>query len=199
MNRTMDVFFFIGSVFTYFAVMRAEQAAARDGIALRWRPFNLRAILKEQNNVPRNNPVKLAYSMRDAVRRAARHGLPFREPLPYPVDPGLRANRVASLAAAEDWCLPLARSLYTGWFRDSIPPHDPGLLSATLLQLGKVPDAILTQADAPSTHERLAAETDAARALGIFGAPTFVWGNEIFWGDDRLEDALAWAKAHPDG
>ena len=68
-------------------------------------------------------------------------------------------------------------------------------MRAVLSQLGKDPDSILAKADSREIRDRYAAETGAARALGIFGSPTFACGNEIFWGDDRLEDALDWAKA----
>ena len=69
-------------------------------------------------------------------------------------------------------------------------------LAPVLERLGRVPRDVLARADAPDIRERYAAETDTARRLGIFGSPTFVCGGEIFWGDDRLEDAIDWCRAH---
>ncbi|HEX7928023.1 MAG TPA: 2-hydroxychromene-2-carboxylate isomerase [bacterium] len=197
MAQELDFFYFIGSLYSYFAVMRAETAAALQGISLRWRPFNLRAIMVEQDNVPRRNPVKMRYTLQDVERRAAYHGLPFRAGFPYPIDPDLVANRVAVIAAHEGWAEAFSKALYRGWIADHHTPHDPAVLGAVLKGLGKNPDAILAQANGTAVKERLDSETAVARELGIFGAPTFVWGDQIFWGDDRLEDALAWAAAHP--
>ncbi len=199
MPRQMDLFFFIGSVYSYFAVMRAEAAASHAGIGLRWRPFNLRAIMVEQDNVPRRNPVKPQYTWRDVERRAARHGLPWPGRPPYPVDADLLANRVAAVAAGAGWCAPYAQAIYRDWFQRHLAPGDPQHLAAVLRTLNQDPEAVLARANARDTHARFAAETDDARRLGIFGAPTIVWNGELFWGDDRLEDALAWAAAHPDG
>jgi 2-hydroxychromene-2-carboxylate isomerase len=197
MTAQMDFFFFVGSLYSYFAVMRAENAAAMAGISLRWRPFNLRAIMVEQDNVPRRNPVKMRYTLRDVERRAAYHGMPFRAGFPYPIDPDLLANRVAVVAAHEGWGEAFTKALYMGWIAEHQPPHEPAVLGSVLKALGRNPDAILAQANGAAVRERLEAETATARELGIFGAPTFVWGDQIFWGDDRLEDALAWAVAHP--
>jgi 2-hydroxychromene-2-carboxylate isomerase len=184
----MDVFVFIGSLYTYLAVMRAGEAARRAGVELRWRPFNLRAIMVEQNNIPRNNPVKMQYAWRDVERRASRHGLAFRPGLPYPVDPQLLANRVAVVAAMEGWCEEYLVATYKAWFMDHEAPGDPGRILRGLHR-----SAALERADAPDIRRRFDDETDAARRLGIFGAPTFAVGDEIFWGDDRLEDAIGWA------
>jgi len=67
---------------------------------------------------------------------------------------------------------------------------------AVLVQLGKDPEATIARANSDEIRARLDAETDHARKLGIFGSPTFAFGTEIFWGDDRLEDAIDWAKTH---
>src|ERR687884_1789775 len=98
----MDFFFFYGSTYTYLTAMRIEEVTARGGVEVRWRPFNVRQIMIEQNNIPfRGKPVKTRYMWRDLERRAARHGLPFVKEPPYPVDPDNLANRVGVLAADE--------------------------------------------------------------------------------------------------
>ena len=187
----MDVFFFIGSTYSYLSVMRIGRLAREAGVPLAWRPFNVRAIMVEQNNVPRNNPVKHRYTWRDIERRAARHGLAFRPGLPYPVDADLLANRVAVVAALEGWCEAYAQATYKAWFLEHQAPGDP---SAILAKLGKDAQAVIARADSAEIRKRFDDETDAARKLGIFGAPTFAVGSEIFWGDDRLDDAIEWAR-----
>lgn len=187
----MDIFFFIGSLYSYLGVMRAGRLAREAGVTLAWRPFNVRAIMAEQNNIPRNNPVKLKYIWRDIERRAARHGLGFKPGLPYPVDPDLLANRVAVVAALEGWCEEYAVATYKAWFLEHRAPGNPAEILSRLSRDGQ---GIIARASSPEIRKRFDEETDAARRLGIFGAPSFAVGSEIFWGDDRLEDAIEWAR-----
>jgi 2-hydroxychromene-2-carboxylate isomerase len=192
----MDFFFFIGSTYSYLSVLRAPGLAARAGVTMRWRPFNVRSIMIEQDNRPFvGKPVKLRYMWRDLERRARRHGIPFESIPPYPVDPENLAGRVAALAAREGWCAEFARLTYLRWFLEGEAPGDLHRLRALLAEIGRNPDTVLACADSPENRDHYDSETDAARGLGIFGSPTFVVGREIFWGDDRLEDALEWARA----
>lgn len=194
--RTLDFFYFIGSTYTHLAVHRAQDAAARVGVALVWRPFSVRTLMREQNNLPfTDKPVKTAYMWRDLERRARRHGVPFTQPPPYPVDAQQRANRVATLAATEGWCPQFTRAAYEAWFIDAQDPGEDATLRRILGALGRDADAVLAAAEGEAVRLRYRAQTDRARALGIFGSPTFVCGEEIFWGDDRLEDALDWCLA----
>jgi 2-hydroxychromene-2-carboxylate isomerase len=115
MPKQLDFFFFYGSTYTYLTVMRIEGAAQLAGIEVRWRPFNVREIMIEQNNIPfRGKPVKMQYMWRDIERRAARYGIPFNRVPTYPVDSGNLANRVGVLAATEGWCPEYTRATYTG-------------------------------------------------------------------------------------
>ena len=134
---------------------------------------------------------------RDLERRAIRHGIPFKSIPPYPVDPDLLNNRVASLAALEGWCPEYAKAAYGDWFLEGKPAGEVENVRRVLTRLGKDPDATIARANSDEIRARLDSETDAARKLGIFGSPTFACGEEIFWGDDRLEDAIDWAKSHP--
>ena len=59
--------------------------------------------------------------------------------------------------------------------------------------MGKLPEQVLQAAQSESTKQLLRAATDEAEALGVFGSPSFTVGEEVFWGDDRLEDALDFA------
>lgn len=191
----MDMFFFLGSTYSYLTVMRIGEAAGAAGIEVRWRPFNVREIMIEMENIPfANKPVKAAYAWRDIERRAARHGLEFAGQPPYPVDPDLLANRVGVVAAEQGWCPEYAVASYRAWFLEKKPLGIGDNVAEVLTALGKDAGDIVTRANSDEIAAKFAAETDAARALGIFGAPTFVVGEEIFWGDDRLEEALEWAS-----
>lgn len=196
MPGRLEFFFFYGSTYTYLTVMRIEEVAARKGVEVRWRPFNVREIMIEQDNIPfRDKPVKRRYMWRDVQRRAARYRIPFDRAPTYPVDPDLLANRVGVVAASEGWCAEYTTATYRAWFLEDKPPGDPDHIRPLLADLGKDPDAVLSQADSPETRAHYDRETEAARKLGIFGSPTFAVGDEIFWGDDRLEDALEWLES----
>jgi 2-hydroxychromene-2-carboxylate isomerase len=197
MTRSLDFFLFLGSTYTYLAVNRAERLAAREGITLRWRPFSARHLMIEQNNRPFiGKPVKLSYMWRDLERRALRHGVPFVSIPGYPIDSDELANRVATIAASEGWCPEFAKAAYAAWFIDNQDPGNTATLDGILRKLNRSPAELIARANGNEIRDRYAAETEVARSMGIFGSPTFAYGTEIFWGDDRLEDAIDWSRAH---
>lgn len=192
----VDFWYSIGSTYSYLTVMRLPDLAASRGVAVRWRPFNVRHVMTVQNNIPfQNKPEKTAYMWRDIERRARRFGLSPRLPAPYPLPGLVLANQVACLAAEEGWAEPYTRATYRRWFDEGAPGGENPNLSASIEEAGQDPARVLAQAETPRIMAALAAETDTAMAAGIFGSPSFVVAGELFWGDDRLEDALDWAVA----
>jgi 2-hydroxychromene-2-carboxylate isomerase len=193
----LEFFFFYGSIHSYLSVMRIEAMAARAGVTVRWRPFNLREILIEQNNTGfTRNEVKMSYFWHDVERRAKRHSIPFAGRAPYPADPDLLALRVGLIAAQEGWCAPYSRATFHDWFIDRRAPGVGDHVERVLSSLGKSLDEaadVVARAGSVEGARLMQDATDAARKLGIFGAPTFAVGTEIFWGDDRVEEAIAFA------
>lgn len=197
-DPALEFFYFIGSTYSYLSVHRAEAVARAAGVVLVWRPFSVRTLMREQNNVPfAGKPVKMAYMWRDLERRAQRFGVPFAGIAPYPTDADERANRVATLAAMQGWCAEFTRAAYRAWFVDKLDPGRPEVLGPILAGLGRDAARCIEAADGDEVRAEYAQQTDRARALGIFGSPSFVHGGEVFWGDDRLDDAVAWALAQP--
>lgn len=195
--KPLDCFFFLGSTYTYLSVNRADAAALSEGITINWRPFSVRTLMREQNNIPfAGKPAKTSYMWRDIGRRAERFGVPFNAPPCYPIDAAETANHVATLAAIEGWVKDFVRAAYRSWFLLGEDPGDEQVLRRILSELGRSADDVLAAASAAAVRRKYSDETDLARELGIFGSPTYVSGAEIFWGDDRLEDALAWHKTH---
>ena len=195
MIQALEFFFFPGSTYTYLSANRIERVAEDAGVPLRWRPFSVRAIMREMNNIPfpEGSP-KTNYMWRDLERRAARYGIPFTRPSSYPVDPEQQALRVALVAADEGWCAAFLKESYRAWFLDNKAPGVGSNTADVVRAVGRNPDHVFARADSPEMHDAVLRETQAARELGIFGSPTFVVGREIFWGDDRLEDAITFAK-----
>jgi 2-hydroxychromene-2-carboxylate isomerase len=190
----IDFWFSVGSTYTYLSVMRLAEVGRTSGVTVIWRPFSVRQIMIEMDNIPfRTKPVKAAYMWRDIERRAAMYGLPARIPAPYPLQQWDIANRVAVLGASNGWVAAYARATYRRWFEEGLEPGMEPNLSDTLREIGQDPARTLAAAADPEIDASYEAATDQARRLGIFGSPTFVANGELFWGDDRLEDAVAWS------
>jgi 2-hydroxychromene-2-carboxylate isomerase len=193
MTAMIDFWFSVGSTYSYLTVMRIDEVAKARGVAFRWRPFSVRVIMVEQNNIPfRGKPVKTAYMWRDIERRAARYGLPVKVPAPYPLPEFDFANLVATLAAEEGWLPPYARACYRRWMQDGEPAGSEPNLSASLAEVGQDPARVAEAARSGRVDAAYKSATDEARALGVFGSPTFSVDGELFWGDDRMDDAIEW-------
>ncbi len=194
----MEFWFAIGSTYTYLTVMRLDRVEQETGTLISWQPFSLRPITLEMNNVPFiGKPAKLAYMWRDLERRAALYGLTFEGPPPYPLANAARLQCIAMHAFSEGWGKPFVQAIYRHWFHERTDVSKDEPLTSVLRDLKKDPIAVLHAAGQAPAHEALAQQTQAARELGIFGSPTFAVGREIFWGDDRLDDALAWQRRGP--
>ncbi len=194
----IDFFYFFGSAYSYLSVMRIDNLAAEAGVEVHWRPFSVRDLMTEMGYSLRTQPTKMAYFWRDIERRAYLHGIPYKKPPIWPTDPDQLANRVGVVAAQQGWCPEYTRASFRAWFLDGHALGSEESLSAVLTSLGKDPQAIIDLASTPEIRDQYRGETDAARQLGVFGSPTFAVGQEIFWGDDRLEEALAWCVGrHP--
>ena len=124
---------------------------------------------------------------RDMERLCAAHGLRFRVPSVFPRN-GLLAARIATAAEREPWLPDFVRNVFEANFADDRDISDPDLLR----ELSSA--EWLIRAQAPDTKQLLRERTEEAIRRGIFGAPSFVVGDELFWGNDRLDQAIAWSR-----
>jgi 2-hydroxychromene-2-carboxylate isomerase len=192
----IDFWFTMGSTYSYLSVMRLVELEQTSGIKFNWRPFHLLVILQEMNHVPfADKPTKSAYMWRDIERRAAMYGIPASLPAPYPVKQSILANLVALVGMRQGWGVDFVRTAYRRWFQLGQETGAEPNVSESLRDIGQEPQAVLALANASATKDRLMTETGVARDLGIFGSPTFAIGRELFWGDDRLEDAISWCRS----
>ena len=192
----IDFWFSIGSTYTYLSVMRLPDVQEKSGVLFNWRPFSVRSIMLEMDNIPfAKKPVKQAYMWRDIERRARHYGVPARLPAPYPLSEFDLANEIAVLARDEGWCEDYVRSTYKYWFQDGLEAGSDANLSKVLSEVGQDMTRVLRDARSDVVRKAYAAATDEARAKYIFGAPTFTVGEEVFWGDDRLDDAIAFVRS----
>ncbi len=196
-TKTLDFWFEFASSYSYLAVMRIEPLARAAGVTVKWRPFLLGPVFLSLgwNDSPFNiYPPKGRYMWRDLARLAARYGLPFKVPSRFPRN-GLLAARVALAGADEAWIGDFARAAMRANFAEDRDIADPAVIRAILADLGLPADALLEQAASADTKLALRRQTERASELGLFGAPSFITPDgELFWGNDRLEDALDWMK-----
>jgi 2-hydroxychromene-2-carboxylate isomerase len=192
----MDFFYEFASTYSYIAAMRIAPLAQAAGVTVRWRPFLLGPIFKQQGwqTSPFNlYPAKGRYMVRDCERQCAALGLVFRMPEPFPQNT-LAAARVALAALAEGWGEEFSRAVYRAQFAEGRQIGDAAVIGEIVRALGR-DDAVLARAQSDAIKQELRATTAEAQRHGIFGAPSFVAGGELFWGNDRLEQALAHASA----
>jgi uncharacterized protein (TIGR02246 family) len=195
--RRVEFWFEFASTYSYPAAFRIEEAAGNAGIELTWRPFLLGPIFKEQgwNDSPFNiYAAKGRYMWRDLERICEGLQIPLRQPSQFPRN-GLLAARVACLFEEESWLPEFVRRVYLANFAYDRDISESAEIISILEGLDLHSD-LLVAAESPEAKAKLRAQTERAGALGIFGAPTFVSENEIFWGNDRLETAVTWAQRH---
>jgi 2-hydroxychromene-2-carboxylate isomerase len=199
LHPAVDFWFEFASTYSYPAALRIAPLARAAGVEVRWRPFLLGPIFAAQgwDNSPFNLfPAKGRYMWRDLARICAELGLPLRRPEDFPQS-GLIAARAALLALDEGWGPDFIRAVYRAEFADGCQIGERGVIADLIAGLGHDPEPVLARAQSDAIKARLRAETAQAQRIGIFGAPSFVTDDgELFWGNDRLEQAIAWAADH---
>jgi 2-hydroxychromene-2-carboxylate isomerase len=196
---TVEFWFEFASTYSYPAAMRIEALASAAGVRVAYRPFLLGPIFANQgwNDSPFNlYPAKGQYMWRDLERICAAHGLPLRKPSAFPRGSVLAA-RVALLGADAAWVPTFVRAIYSANFVQDRDIGSAEVVGDVLRELGCDAESVIAQASEPAIKTRLREQTEAAQARGIFGAPSVLVGDELFWGHDRLEQALAWASGRP--
>ncbi|WP_313167689.1 2-hydroxychromene-2-carboxylate isomerase [Massilia oculi] len=197
MPSPIEFWFEFGSNYSYLSAMRIEQAARAARVPLLWRPFLLGPVFRElgwESSPFLVQREKGEYVWRDMARRAAKYGLPFRRPSVFPRR-ALLPMRVALLAAHEAWMGEYCRRIMRMAWAGDREIDDPAPVLEALAGLAPDPRALVARAGVDAAKAALREQTLDARRRGIFGAPSFIVDGELFWGDDRLDDALEAACA----
>lgn len=188
----IDFWFDFGSNYSYLSTMRIETQAAAHDVRIRWRPFLLGPVFRDLgfNNSPFVlQKEKGAYVWKDMERQCRKYGIPLTRPSTFP-RAALLAMRVALLGAEEQWIGAYCRKIMQFNFADDREIGSIEVVNEALEELDLPAQQILADAQGDENKLRLREQTAAAAAKGIFGAPTFFVGDEMFWGNDRLDDAL---------
>lgn len=195
---SLTFWFEFASTYSYPAAMRIDRAATARGVDVDWRPLILGPIFAEQGmkDSPFNlYPTKGQYMWRDLGRICAELDLPLVHPKPFPQNSLLCARIAVALEGAPR--VAFAKAVYQLEFGEGRTISDP-LVAAEALRRAGLDVAIVEMAQEDSVKMALRTATDEAQAAGVFGAPSFVTSDgELFWGNDRIEQALDWAvKGH---
>lgn len=195
MPQQIDCWITLGSTYSYLTVARLAEVTKASGVEVRLRPFHLLQIFKEANYFPfPPDAPKTRYMWQDLARRAELYAIPLKLPAPYPASQSIVANKIATLGLREGWGYDFMRAAYRNWLVGGKETGSEPNVTDSLTEIGQDPDRVLPLANGPEIEGLLLAETRAAKAAGIFGSPTFSVADQLFWGDDRLEDAIRWAK-----
>ncbi|MFT5444385.1 MAG: 2-hydroxychromene-2-carboxylate isomerase [Myxococcota bacterium] len=194
--NTLHFWFEFASTYSYLSAARISKIGEAAGVGIVWEPFLLGPIFKQQGwqDSPFNlYPRKGDYMWRDMERLCEGYSLPFQRPEKFPMN-SLLATRVAVQGLGKAWLPEFVQAIYHANFVDGRDIGDPELVGDILSAVAQPAEELIDRASLDETKKRLREQTERAESLGIFGAPSFTVGNELFWGNDRMGDAIVWAR-----
>lgn len=196
MAEPIEFYFDFSSPYSCIAAELIDDLAAKYGRKVKWRPMLLGVVFQKTGQpLLVNVPLKGEYSLRDFARSARYHGVPFKFPAKFPLS-------TVSAARAYYWlhgqdcakARQFARAAFRAYWVDGRDISDLAVLQEIAAGLGVDPAALAAGVATPEIKERLRAETEAALAKGMCGAPWFVVDGEPFWGADRLPQIEKWLQ-----
>ncbi len=199
MPAAIDFYFDYSSPYGYFAAMKIDDLAAKNGRSVNWKPILLGTVFKVTGGQPLPMlPLKGPYALRDILRSARFHGLPYQQPSKFPVATQASArafywvnDRDPALAKK------LAQALYQAYFVQDRDISSPEITADVAATLGLQRDEVLAALNDAAVKDRLKNEVDAAIKLGVFGSPYIVVDGEPFWGIDRFDQIEHWLARGP--
>lgn len=192
---TLEFWFELASTYSYIAAMRIEGLCNDAGVALQWRPFLLAPIFRTQGWSTSPfvlNQLRGAYMWRDMERLTQKFGFPFKRPSVFPRNTTLAA-RVAAAFSDAPWAGEYIRRAFVANFAGDCELNDEDVVRRLVRGVGQDASDVLDRACNSELSGALRRNTERAIAMNIFGAPNCVVDGELFWGEETLEDAIAWA------
>jgi len=193
-ERTLEFWFDFASPYAYLSSQRIEALAAVKNVRVAYRPMLLGPIFQAIHGVTdtpfSRNPARANWMRTDVPRQAKKYGVPFEWPTTFPRT-SLLGTRVAMLGENEPWIDAFVSGLFRASFGSGADIGAEDVVRASLTVLTAQSEELLAATKLQSTKDALRARGALALERGIFGAPTFFAGDQFFWGDDRLEDAIA--------
>ena len=192
MTLHIDYYASLNSPWTHLGAQRIEDFSARYGATLRIYPVDFGNIFAASGGLPlpRRSPQRRAYRMMELPRWRDFLGIPINlEPKHFPSDESLSSSCVIALreTAGDAIAIQVAHRVLKAVWEEELNPGDPEVLGKLIRTCDLDPKAVLALAADPQWAARRQADTQAALDRGVFGAPSYVIGGEIFWGQDRLD------------
>jgi 2-hydroxychromene-2-carboxylate isomerase len=189
-SRTIEMFFDVGSSYSYLAFTQLEAIEKRSGVAIHARPFLLGGVFKATgNDMPARIPARARYLVTDMTRCAAECGVKWSLPAIFPITTVTtqRALVAADRLRGQPMLRKLARGLFDAYWVEGRDVSDRSVIVDIASKLGLDGNAIVSAIDEQETKDLLRKSTEDAVARGAFGAPTWFVGEEMFFGNDRIE------------
>ena len=195
--QEINFWFSIGSTYTYLTVSRLSEIIEAENLKINFFPFSVRTVMKDMDNIPfpPSKKPKVDHMWRDIQRRAMHYEISVpKVPVPYPLKDLDLANCVAIVGLQEGWILKYLEETYKLWFLNWSEAGSLENLKVSLTKIKLNSNEVITKARSSKIVDLYNGNTSEAKAKNVFGSPTFIVGKELFWGDDRLEDAIKWSK-----
>jgi len=188
----IDYYASLNSPWTHLGAARIEELAAKYGASLRIWPVDFGTIFPASGGLPlpKRAPQRQAYRLMELRRWRDFLGVPINiQPKFFPASEALTGPCVVALRETQGDApaIKLAHRVLRAVWQDELNPGDPATLARLITEIGLDADAVMRLAGEPRWTERRTADTRMALDRGVFGAPSYVIADEIFWGQDRLE------------
>jgi len=192
--KQVEFLFDYGSPFSYLASLQIEGFAKRNDASVAYTPILLGAVLKATGNAsPMTVPAKARYMATELRRWGTRYSVPFK-PNPHSfLSNTLRLMRGAVAAQKIGFFLPYHRAIYRAVWADPQDLGDEAVLQSVFARASLPVTELIAAIENQEVKDTLRHNTERAVERGVFGAPTFFVGDEMFWGNDRfdfIEEAL---------
>jgi len=192
MGKTVEFYFDFGSPYSYLAYKALPGIAAAHGAQIVWRPMLLGGVFKATGN---HSPIEIAAKNRwlrlDLERWAARYGAAFSHNPHFPINTLVLMRGAAGMQMRGPDFHKYVQAIFHAMWMEPRNLGEPQEVAAVLRQAGFDADAFQSLVNDPAVKEQLKNNTEEAVARGVFGAPTFFVGEEMFWGQDRLDFVAA--------
>ena len=189
MTKAVEFYFDVGSPASYLAWTQLPEIAQQARSEVEYRPFLLGGVFQATGNrSPMEVPAKGQYMQDDLQRYAQRYGVQFSHNPNFPINTLMLMRGALGLQMREpDRMVPYVDAVFRAIWVDAKNMNDPAVVGAVLQQAGFEPEKLLALTADPAVKDQLKVVTQEAVARGVFGAPTFFVGDQMFWGQDRLE------------
>ncbi|MEO3430796.1 2-hydroxychromene-2-carboxylate isomerase [Pelagibius sp. CAU 1746] len=190
MSKVIDYYMTLISPWTYLGSQRLAEIAARHGAEIRVTPVNFGEVFPRTGGLPlaKRAPERQAYRMMELKRWRKHLGIPIKlEPKSFPTNDRLASCMVLAAGETGGRPLELAQAFGKAVWEQERDIADENVCKTVAEETGHDGGALLAKAKEEATQQRYDRQTEDAIARGVFGAPTYVYKDEIFWGQDRLD------------